>query len=152
MLNFSSGQLEVRATGHHPPDFPKKWSQLEVEGYQPSTLSPLGELLYGVKDWKENDDSKETFGWEEELKKVYPITDRQVAYYRRYGYVVLENAIPKDLTAQMREETKAFLLKHGMDIEDLNSVTREKWATVSGTMGGMLEIFWSPTMEAVPTS
>ena len=109
--------------------------------------------MYGYKDWKENDDdNKESFEWEEELKKVYPITDRQVAYYRRYGYVVLENAIPKDLTAQMREETKAFLLKHGMDIEDLNSVTREKWATVSGTMGGRLESFWSPTMEAVPTS
>lgn len=148
-----------RTRGQHPPDFPKKWSQLETEGYQPHPLTALGKLLCNYRDWAEHDEMekekhKDTQKyWEEgqmeELKKIYPVTDRQVAFYRRYGYVVLPDAIPKDLTAQLREETKVFLLKKGIDVDDLSTVTREKWATVSGTMGGMLELFWLPAMESV---
>ena len=82
--------------------------------------------------------------------KAGAVTAAHVAFFRRYGYVVVERALPTELVARVAEEVKAHLLKrHGVDLSDLRgslSAARMQRA-FSPDGSGMIELYWLAAME-----
>jgi len=78
------------------------------------------------------------------------VTAAHVAFFRRYGYVVVERALPAELVARVAEEVKAHLLRrHGVDLSDLRgslSAARMQRA-FSPDGSGMVELYWLAAME-----
>ena len=96
----------------------------------------------GGGERKPADEGDETAGRE--------VTATHVAFFRRYGYVVVERALPAELVARVAEEVKAHLLKrHGVDLADLRgslSAARMQRA-FSPDGSGMIELYWLAAME-----
>ena len=96
----------------------------------------------GGGERKPADEGDETAGRE--------VTAAHVAFFRRYGYVVVERALPAELVARVAEEVKAHLLKrHGVDLADLRgslSAARMQRA-FSPDGSGMIELYWLAAME-----
>ena len=80
------------------------------------------------------------------------VTAAHVAFFRRYGYVVVERALPAELVARVAEEVRSHLLtRHGVDLTDLRgslSAARLQRA-FSPDGSGMIELYWLPAMEEV---
>ena len=78
------------------------------------------------------------------------VTAAHVAFFRRYGYVVVERVLPAELVARVAGEVKAHLLKrHGVDLSDLRgslSAARMQRA-FSPDGSGMIELYWLAAME-----
>ena len=72
---------QSRKTGQHPPDFKSKYSNIEMEGYTPLELDELGKRLYGEEKWEEKP--------EEKWIKAFPVTERHIEFFKRFGYVSL---------------------------------------------------------------
>jgi len=107
-------------------------------GYPILKLSDLGKKLYDYEKWNEDD--------EEMLDDAYsalPLTERQIQFFKRYGYLVVENAFPKELTRYAAMQTKEFLQKVGIDFSNLgNTLNSKKWSIVGHRFGAMLEFYW----------
>lgn len=105
---------------HLIPDFPKMYSNLEANQETKDALpklSKFGEQLYNFKPFL---NPKPDFTTEEEaavnvgMKKV---TDRHIAFYKRYGYVVIENAMPKEFIDKCKQGITKFFNKHGVPLD-----------------------------------
>jgi len=159
----------------HPADFPKKYAKIEANQATADKLpklSALGKKLYGYEPWtsssnnsneQENNAKANVSG--EQLLELAPkdvqeqiqkgkslVTDRHIAYYKRYGYVVIENAVQAEVINALKASTSAFLKQHGVQLDLLQPtrkqpVTIEQWEKISSSFGGMLETFWLPEMD-----
>jgi len=140
----------ARETGMHPPDFPKKYADLEMPGYKKFNLSNLGKKLYGYDSWRSDEtlDTKEGKK-EEEEEGVIKLTSREIEFYKRYGFLVVENVIDRSITSGLRDEIDAFVKRFGLDISDISTVNPETWSKVGEKFGGMLELYWLPKMEEI---
>eukprot|EP01080_Neovahlkampfia_damariscottae_P010256 gene10256-2675_t len=136
-------QRECRKTGIHPKDFPKTWAKNECNSYKPIELSNLGKCLYGFEKWNKKEDEK--------LTNKFPITQTHIDYFKRYGYVVIENVIPKELTKSLKIETDEKIKEiTGIDMSDFEkNFDIKKWSNVAGSFGGMIELFWLKSMEEI---
>jgi hypothetical protein len=135
-------QRECWKSGVHPRDFPKTWSKIEMEKYKPFELSDLGKCLHGLEKWPKED---------KKLIESFPLTQTHVDFFKRYGYVVVENAIPKELTESLKKETDLKIKEiTGLDSDSFEKNFNEKsWSKVAGSFGGMIELFWLKSMEEI---
>eukprot|EP01080_Neovahlkampfia_damariscottae_P010016 gene10016-2335_t len=137
-------QITCRKTGEHPSDFPVKWKSIEKNNYEPFELSELGKKLYGYEKWENKENEKLT-------KSFKNLTQTHIDFYKRYGYVVIENVVSKEATQKVKSETDSFILKHcSIDMNKYqDKLTFSKWNKVSGTFGGMIELYWLNSMEEI---
>jgi len=81
---------------------------------------------------------------------TFTLTTKHIAFYRRYGFLVIPNCIPRELTDPLRAEIKEKLWDIAkINTDDLLSSTSEQWSKVSGKFGGMLEIFFLKGQEKI---
>lgn len=150
-------------------DFPQRWAHIEQANYQPVTLNALGRRLYGQEQWKGDEAinqrikdvqlnstpavSNSGFNEEDVLNEyTVALSDTQVAFFQRYGFVVIENCIPKTLTSALKQQIsdKVFELS-GIHLKDVRTtVTYERWAKIASSFGGMLDITFLLSLLSFP--
>jgi len=129
------GIRTARRSGRHPPDFPKSHSSIEHKDYIPCPLTDLGDLLYCETAW--SPDTVIT-----ENQPTFQLTTKQIAFIRRYGFLVIPECIPRPLIDSLNAEIDEELEKiAGIDTQNLLASTREQWKKVCGNFGGMLEFY-----------
>ena len=91
------------------------------------------------------------------------LTDAHVAFFARYGYVVVEGALSRALAVRVAAQVRAYIReRHGLDVESLpgsdpsleigtqisEDISLERLKRAFSPDGsGMLEIFWLSAME-----
>jgi len=77
-------------------------------------LNELGKLLYGYESYKKNLDEKLASlpakikeDVQSGMEKL--LTPRHVQFFKRYGYVVVENVISQELIQKCKHRTTKFL-------------------------------------------
>jgi len=134
-LSTIEGIKSARNSGRHPPDFPKSHATIEHTVFTPDPLSDLGQLLYSETNW--GPDTVVT-----ENQPTIQLTAKQIAFIRRYGFVVIPECIPRPLINSLISEIDESLEKiAGIDTQNLLESTSEQWGKVCGTFGGMLEFY-----------
>jgi hypothetical protein len=138
---------ECRKTGKHINDFSKKFSFIE-EGKSPAPLDDFGKLLYGEKAWS---------NWEatnfQSVNLKDRLTRRHIDYFKRYGYVVVENVIDQKLVMDLTDTVNSKLIENGVNVAEVKDVMSgriwKNFTKISNPFGGMLEYFWLPQQEAI---
>jgi hypothetical protein len=137
---------KIRRTRDHSSDFNKKWTNIEKTGFEPKELdTTLSQLLYDEKEWK--DDLLQDDGEIGKILKKHNglITERHIAFYKRYGYVTIENAVDSELCQALYDQALQQSKLLGCDIR--KGVTAEEWKKIGGNFGAMVEYFWLPQQE-----
>lgn len=144
---------------HLIPDFPKVYANLEATQETKNALpklTKLGQQMYNMTPYY---DPVPQFTPEEDQGVkigMSKVTDRHIAFYKRYGYVVIENAMPKEFVQQCQVGISNFLKKRGVPLDLTKSgeqnVTLEQWEKVGQRFGGMIESFWTAEHEQVRLS
>jgi len=83
------------------------------------------------------------------------LTPAHLSFYQRYGFVVVENAVPEALTRALAEELRAHLLaKHEIELDALKeTLTLSRLTSAFSPDGsGMIELYWLHSMDAVRQS
>jgi len=133
----------ARNAGRHPPDFPRSHAGIEQTGYTPYPLTELGNLLYGETEWSHDTVITENH-------PTIQLTTRQIAFIRRYGFIVIPECIPLPLVDSLNAEIDELLEKiAGIDTQNLLASTREQWGKVCGYFGGMLEFYLLKGQERI---
>ena len=156
-------------------------------GYAPLQLSPLGELLYGIKPWRKvmtaaerrvrraqrkatewprpvdsGGSVSEDHALREERQfldspKQNKLTARLLAFFIRYGFVVVPSVVNSTKTAELRSQIDNFLrLRYSIDMSSHDSIrstlTLPRLKRLISSYGsGMVELFWLPGMDAIRT-
>lgn len=112
--------------------------------HQPLPLSPGFErMLYGLEPWKLP------------LPGPQPdpplLTEAHHAFFRRYGYVVVEGVIDADTVNRVNLATEDFIKEHsGVDVHrPQQTLTAQRWSKVGDSFGGMLQTEWLTEMERI---
>jgi hypothetical protein len=80
------------------------------------------------------------------------LTPSHIRFYQRYGFVVVQGAVPAAQTQALSSELKGHLWEqHKIDLDDLNeTLTMNRLSAAFSPDGsGMVEMYWLPAMEAV---
>ena len=80
------------------------------------------------------------------------LTAAHVSFFLRFGYVVVEGAVPEELTAAIATDVREHLLRrHGIDLDDaVRTLTLPRLQRAFSPDGsGMLEVYWLRSMEEV---
>lgn len=139
---------KLRVTRDHSSDFNRKWSNLEKTGFVPATLdTKLSKLLYDEEKW--NDDLLAEDGEIGQILNKYKnvITDRHLAFFNRFGYVVIENAVSTELCKALFDQAMNHAKFAGCEIK--KGVTKKDWTKIGGGFGAMVEFFWQPQQERI---
>jgi hypothetical protein len=138
--------LKSRKTRDHQPDFNKKWTDIEKQGLDPlpELDTPFTKMLYNVEEWDVNvgDEIISRFG--------NLLTDKHIAFYKQYGYVVIENMIDSNICDQLYNQILSHAKFCGCDVGSLMQgglITAEHWDKIGGAFGAMVEFFWLPIQE-----
>eukprot|EP00300_Choanocystis_sp_HF-7_P009625 c16538_g1_i2.p1 GENE.c16538_g1_i2~~c16538_g1_i2.p1 ORF type:complete len:742 (+),score=93.43 c16538_g1_i2:234-2228(+) len=150
---FVSQQIRVREAGLHPSWSPHTHVQLETTDYEPFPLSDSGREVYGYNDRRRSSSEMQQVS----TGSVAPnlLTQRHVDFFRRYGFVVIPDAVAQsDVDLLVREIAEAVQQHAGFDLkgnlEDLTVQSLSKVTSAHG--GGMLELYWLPGMERIRQS
>jgi len=131
-----------REIGKHPEDFPKSHSMIEVP-YDRAPLDDLGHFLYNYTPWDNTTQITNN-------QPTYSLTEIQITFFRRYGFVVIENCIPQPLIASLNKEISDRLKSiAGIDTNNLLRSTKEQWKKIGGKFGGMLELYYCPSQDQI---
>ena len=82
------------------------------------------------------------------------LTAAHVAFCERYGYVVVESAMPTDTAIQVASSVRSYLNeRHGLDLSSEDSIRRtftvqRLLRSFSPDGSGMIELYWHKDMEA----
>ena len=166
---LAAEQRECRQTGRHMRWAPSSQRDDEMRAeYTPSLLTSLGKELYGYShggkariqpreraaaaakaiateqaDWADAEADAPS-------GTAAQLTDAHVAFFVRYGYVVVEEAVARDLALRVAADVRAYMRsRHGLDVDDLAktlSIERLRRA-FSPDGSGMLEVYWLQAME-----
>jgi len=145
--NLIKEQLVRRESGDHPPTFPAAFNKIEKKnGFPLLNLNEIGKKVYGYEKWADTDESLL-----DKLYNAFPLSERHIAFFNRYGFVVVENVFPKELTRAAANQTAEFLKKSvNIDLNDLeNTLTSEKWFSIANRFGGTLELYWLSSMDEI---
>ncbi|EFC42716.1 hypothetical protein NAEGRDRAFT_58505 [Naegleria gruberi] len=156
-----------RKTFETPNDFSSEF-QLEKKFMDPNNpehlipLTPLGECLFREKNHSQtlfskntNEDPSSQFD-EMYNKHSQLVTQRHLEFFHRYGYVVIENAISKDVCNQLLNELGEYSKKAGcgLPVESIIKKqklsarpSKEEFRNISGPFGSMIEYFYLPTQQ-----
>ena len=117
-----AAQRSCRETGSHPPWAPDSHSEVEMdfgEGDGPAELTALGRQLYGyaVPRGERRAAREAAAAGSSPAAASAPQQDElcgavQCAFFRRYGYVVIERAVPTAMTSALREEIRAEVVSN----------------------------------------
>jgi len=130
----------------------------------------IGRALYGYSSTRSRRHRR--FGSseveEEEEKKEEPgggggggenitnlATDAHIAFFRRYGFVVIENIVSKDLARELRDAVRKEMKDRcDIDVTSLDTlkhtITFEKLRRAYSPDGAaMVEMYWHPLMERI---
>lgn len=156
-------QRNCRETGLHPSWAPSAQARKEQgRDYVAAPLTPLGRSLYGYSDGTKARGERVdkapgrrcatggSCGGAGELAEL--LTPAHIRFYQRYGFVVVEGAVPLAHTEALGTELKAHLWQHHeIDLDDLHQTLTLKRlsAAFSPDGSGMVEMYWLPAMEAV---
>eukprot|EP01125_Pyxidicula_operculata_P011899 TRINITY_DN3895_c0_g1_i1.p1 TRINITY_DN3895_c0_g1~~TRINITY_DN3895_c0_g1_i1.p1 ORF type:complete len:437 (+),score=79.25 TRINITY_DN3895_c0_g1_i1:78-1388(+) len=144
-VDITQKQRNNRDVGLHPPDFPKLYVDLEQsDGYTPFDLNQLGTYLYGYESWPSGQDLGHLTEGSD-----FKLTQQQIDFFQRYGYVVIPNCIPQQLIDGLQEDITNFLGRRGIDVNDLENSDKRNWNKVCGIFGAMLEYYYAPHHEAI---
>jgi hypothetical protein len=141
-LDTINGIRNNREIGLHPSDFPRSHAKIE-QRFDRCDLDDLGNLLYNYSPWENNTQITNNV-------PTYALTDIQISFFRRYGFVVIENCIPKPLIESLKFEVSDRLSNiSGIDTDNILSSTKEQWKKVSRKFGGMLELYYCPSQDLI---
>jgi len=131
-----------REIGKHPEDFPKSHTFIE-ESKTPHKLYDIGNLLYNYTPW---DDTTQISN----NAPTYTLTENQIIFFRRYGYVVIPDCIPLVLILTLNQEiSECFRNIAGIDTNNLLRSTKSQWKKIGGSFGGMIELFYCRSQEEI---
>jgi len=78
------------------------------------------------------------------------LTDTQIRFFKRYGYVVIPNVIDASVTSELSQQMRDFVQEvGGIDINKKSTITADNWKKVGAPFGGMLECYWRTSMEKI---
>eukprot|EP00301_Raphidiophrys_heterophryoidea_P007745 c12959_g1_i2.p1 GENE.c12959_g1_i2~~c12959_g1_i2.p1 ORF type:complete len:391 (-),score=85.43 c12959_g1_i2:440-1585(-) len=158
-------QMECRDTGVHPPWAPKSHADIEKKNYEAYELSNHGRNVYLYDSDKSQPIRshrsarlRNTVAVEAPHKVDISqfMTEREILFFRRYGFVVIQGVVPKHMVQNLREQiaTKVKEISQVDILSPLESMhigmSVASLAKVIGPHGaGMVELYWLPAMEAV---
>lgn len=147
---------------HLWPDYNKKFIKLESNQETIDALpklTPLGQCMYNMSKYTSDVPpmtEEETQAVKEGMSKV---TDRHIAFFKRYGYVVIENALPLSFVQQCQTGISNFFKRNNVPLDltmnhqaQKHQVTWQNWKRVAGKFGGMVESFWTAEHEQLRLS
>jgi hypothetical protein len=137
--------VECRKSGIHPADYAKKWQKLESDGYEPYPLNDLGKKLYNYMFVESKKNIEEIEDFEENFK----LSQREIDFFQRYGFVVLENIVPRSDAIACKNEIERFFSKKGIPFQNPEKITCGQWSKVASTFGGCVELYWLKSMEKI---
>jgi len=116
---------------------------IEQRGYSPTNLTPLGEFLYNYNSWESDSTVANS-------QPTIQLTAKQIAFFKRYGFVVIQDCIPLNLIDSLNTEIYEKLRGiAGIDPENLLASTKVQWNKVAGRFGGMLELYFLKGQEDI---
>jgi len=106
----------------------------------------LEKKSYGYQQWTDDDETLL-----DDLYGAFPLSERYIEFFKRYGFVVVENVFPKELTRAVANQTAEFLKKVAdIDVNNIqDTLTSKKWFTVAHRFGGMLELYWLSSADEI---
>jgi len=137
-----NGIRNNREMGKHPPDFPKSHAHIE-DSFDRHVVGEIGNLLYNYAPWQENTRINDN-------NPTYYLTDTQINFFRRYGYVVIENCIPEIIIRRLNTEiSNRFNSIAGIDTNNLLKSTKEQWKRIGTKFGGTIELYYCPAQDEI---
>jgi hypothetical protein len=139
----------ARRKREHTTDFPKTWKEIEKDIPKTKLDTQLAKLLFDQKKWDTVTKDNEFEALESNMAHL--LTDKHIAFYKRFGYVVVENVFSSDTADTLFEQAVAFCKNKGCDMMN-PEMTPKEWSLIAGRFGAMVELFYQPEMEKIRVS
>jgi hypothetical protein len=180
-------QVAFRTSGEHPAWGAASHTNVEEsEEYAPLELDALGKRLYGAEPWRKvmtaaerraqraerkatgavsgarpgSNDNKDAAAAERKFldpPNSAKLTPRLLAFFIRYGFVVVPSVVSLEKTSELRAQIDAFLRsRYSIDMSTHEtiraSLTLSRLRRMISSYGsGMVELFWLQGMDAIRT-
>lgn len=148
---YANYRLKLR----HTPDFASKWADLERDGEVLPLDTKLAKALYNEIEWNELDQPLQQNGNVvsdiDQLIGNYGqlLTDRHIAFFKRFGYVVVEGAMPRQQATKLYNEAIQFCKKKGCDLLDPSSLGAKEYERIASQFGGTVELFYLEEQQRI---
>jgi len=149
--NWMVKQRDFRERKVHPSDFEEKWKKVE-NNLEFKELTERGRLLWGYDEYDPSPAAKTERA--HQLKTAFPLHQRYIDFFKRYGYVVVPGTINQSEMDALNQRVNDHVMQSsGIDHNNLEeTLTPEKWKKVAGKFGGMLNLFYFGEMDAIRDS